>query len=140
MDRLGEERRPEFHGAGVDTRLLGDDNFLERCLSNSEKLPMRLAAQTLVDTVCRCYEISETELRSASQCRNASEARAVAGWLAQQFGYVTLSEAGEVVNRDVGSISSAVRRLSNRMKEVPELAERVRLLEVELKRLVILEA
>ena len=48
------------------------------------------------------------------------------GWLAQQSDCVTLSEVGKLVNRDVGSISSAVRRLSNRMREVPELAERVR--------------
>jgi len=140
LDGLGEERRPEFHGAGADTRLLGDDHFLEKCLSDSEKLPMRLTPQIFVDAVCRCYEISETELKSPSQCRNLSEARAVVGWLAQKFDCVTLSEVGAFVNRDVGSISSAVRRLSNRMSGVPELAERVRLLEAELGKLVILEA
>ncbi len=140
LDRLGEERRPEFHGAGVDSRLLGDVNFLEKCLSDSEKVPIRLALQIIVDTVCRNYEISETESKSPSQCRKVSETRAVVGWFAQKFGCVTLSEVGAFVNRDIGSISSAVRRLSNRMQEVPELAERVRLIEVELRQLVILEA
>jgi putative transposase len=72
------------------------------------------------------YGISETELKSPSQNRNISEARAVAGWLAQDLGCVTLSEVGRFVNRDVESISSAVRRLSDRMQEMPKLAERIR--------------
>ena len=52
----------------------------------------------LLELIRYCYEISETELKNASQCRNALEARAVAGWLAQKSGCVTLSEVGEVVN------------------------------------------
>lgn len=54
------------------------------------------------------------------------------GWLAHELGCVTLSEVGKLVNRDVGSISSAVRRLSNRMREEPELTERVRVIKVAL--------
>lgn len=128
LDGLEEEHRPEFHGIGDDTRLLGDDSFIEKCLSDSDGIPLRLAVREIADKVCHIHELTETELKSPSQCRNISEARAVVGWLAQELGCVTLSEVGKLVNRDVGSISSAVRRLSNRMREVPELAERVRLL------------
>jgi hypothetical protein len=39
------------------------------------------------------------------------------------LGSATLSDIGKIVNRDVGSIRSAVRSLSDRMQEVPELAE-----------------
>lgn len=126
LDGLGEEHRPEFYGTGEDSRLLGNDNFLEKCLSGTYGIPQRLTAREIVDKVCVLYEINETELKSPSQCRNISEARAVVGWLAQELGCVTLSEVGKLVDRDVGSISSAVRRLSNRMRELPELAERVR--------------
>jgi hypothetical protein len=48
------------------------------------------------------------------------------GWLAKEVGGVTLSAVAALVNRDVGSISSSVRRLSDRMQEFPELADRVR--------------
>ena len=140
LDGLKEEHRPEFHGIGEDTRLLGDDSFIEKCLSDSDGIPLRLTVREIADKVCHIYEITETELKSPSQCRNRSEARAVVGWLAQELGCVTLSEVGKLVNRDVGSISSAVRRLSNRMREVPELAKRVRLLKEGFNKLDILEA
>ena len=43
-------------------------------------------------------------------------------------GCVTLSDVGRYVNRDVGSISSAIRRLSERLLDRPELADRAKTL------------
>lgn len=131
LDGLGEEHRSEFHGIGRDTRLLGDDSFIDKCLSGLENIPTRLTVKEIIERVCSVYNIGETELKSQSQCRNISEARAVAGWLAQELRCVTLSEVGKVTNRDVGSMSSAVRRLSSRMREEPELEKRVRLMKDE---------
>jgi hypothetical protein len=133
LDGLGEEHRPEFHGTGEDTRLLGNVSFVEKCLFGSDGIPLRLTAREIIDRVCLLYEVTETELECQSQCRNISEARAVVGWLAREFGCATLSEVGKLVNRDVGSISSAVRRLTNRMREVPELAVRVQTLKESIK-------
>lgn len=130
LDGLGEEHRPEFHGGGEDSRVLGNDTFVDKCLSCLEEKPLRLTAQEVIDKVCRAYNIDETTLRRQSQQRVASEARAVVGWLARELGCVTLSDVGKLVNRDVGSISSSVRRLTDRMREVPELAERVQTLKV----------
>jgi len=126
LDGLEEEHRPEFHGTGEDTRFFGNDIFREKCLSCSDDLPRRLTVQEIAAKVCIGYGISEIELKSPSQNRKISEARAVVGWLARELGCVTLSEVGRLVNRDVGSINSAVRRLSDRMQEIPKLAEKVR--------------
>lgn len=132
MDGLGEEYRPEFHGGQKDSRLLGDDYFLDRCLSGSEMLPCHLSIQEIVDQVCRNYGIRADTLQEPSQRRIASEARAVVGWLARELRCCTLSDVGRLFKRDVGSISSAVRRLSERMYKDSELAERVALLKKEL--------
>ncbi len=48
------------------------------------------------------------------------------GWLAYESGCVNLSEVGRYVNRDVGSISSALRRMSERLQDRPELADRAK--------------
>ena len=80
---------------------------------------------------CRAYEVDESSIKSPSQNRIASEARSVLGWLARELDCATLSEVARIVNRDVGSISSAVRRLSQRMQKVPELGERVRSLKAD---------
>jgi len=128
LDGLGEEHRPEFHGGGEDSRLLGDDSFMDKCLASCGDTPLRLTTREIVDKVCQAYNIDEAALKMQSQQRVASEARAVIGWLARELGCATLSDVGKLVNRDVGSISSAVRRLSYRMQEETELAERVHLL------------
>jgi REP element-mobilizing transposase RayT len=125
LDGLGEEHRPEFHGGGEDPRLLGDDGFLDKCLFGTGGKPLRLTAKEIADKVCHAYHIDETTLKTQSQQRAISEARAVVGWLARELGCVTLSDVARHVNRDVGSISSAVRRLADRMQEVPVLADRV---------------
>jgi REP element-mobilizing transposase RayT len=134
LDGLGEEHRPEFHGGGEDPRVLGDDNFVDQCLSDSGGMRLRLTAKEIADRVCLAYNIDEGTLKTQSQQRVFSEARAVVGWLARELGCVTLSEVGKHVNRDVGSISSSVRRLSERMQEAPELAERVRSLKAALEK------
>ena len=126
---LTEGHRPEFHGKGrEDSRLLGDDSFLDKCLSRLPGAPVRLTVREVLESVCREYEIDETAIKSPSQNRKASEARAVLGWLAREFDCATLSEVGTLINRDVGSMSSGVRRLTERMQESSELAARVQLL------------
>lgn len=126
LDGLEEGHRPEFHGKGeADSRLLGDDSFQEKCLVGSDRLPLRLDAQEIVAKICRTYAIDESEIKTASQSRKNAEARAVAGWLARELGCGTLSEVGMLVNRDVGSMSSAVRRLSDRMANDPQLTVQI---------------
>lgn len=133
LDGLGEEYRPEFHGGREDSRLLGDDSFMDKCLASLGDIPLRLTTQEIVDKVCHVYNIDEATLKMQSQQRVASEARAVIGWLARELGCATLSDVGKFVNRDVGSISSSVSRLSYRMQEVKELADRVCLLKTAFK-------
>jgi hypothetical protein len=83
LDGLGEGHRPEFHGRGEeDSRLLGQDSFVDSCLSGAGGVPLRVTAQEIVDEVCRAYNIDAATLKTQSQQRAVSEARAVAGWLA----------------------------------------------------------
>lgn len=132
LDGLGEEHRPEFHGGGDDSRLLGDDNFMDRCLCCAPDKPVRITLQEIVNKVCQTYHIDEARLKAPSQERVTSEARAVVGWLAYNSGGITLSEVGRFLNRDVGSMSSSIRRLSGRIADDPELAKRVEILKDEL--------
>lgn len=133
LDGFGEGHRPEFHGKGeVDSRLLGDDTFLEKCLAGTGEMPHHLDLQDIVTKVCSAYGIDESALIAPSQDRVSSEARAVIGLLARDLSCATLSEVGRYVNRDVGSISSSVRRLSDRMVQAPQLADCVRSLKANL--------
>jgi len=51
LDGLGEKHRPEFHGGPEDSRLLGNDCFMEKCLSRSGEalMPVRITAREITD-------------------------------------------------------------------------------------------
>jgi putative transposase len=125
LDGIGDTQQVAFPHGGEDSRILGDDKFMEKCLSSSRSIPPRVTVKDIVDEVCLSYDIDEALLKMQTQQRNITEARAVVGWLARELDCATLTDVGKHVNRDGGSISSAVRRLSERLKNVPELAERV---------------
>lgn len=125
QDGLGEERRLEFHQGGEDSRLLGNDGFTEMCLAGSEYRPPHLRVEDISAVVCQAYGIDEAELRAPSQRRIASEARAMIGWLGRELECVTLSEVARHVHRDIGSISSAIGRLSERLRNSPGLRSRI---------------
>ncbi len=91
------------------------------------RMPLRLAVQEIADQVFIAYNIDEATLRSPSQ-QVALESRELVGWLVRELGCVNISEVGKHVNLDVGSISSSVRCLSDLMRAVEALANRVHLL------------
>ena len=128
LDGLAEKHRPEFYGGKEDLRVLGSDTFIEKCLAGSGGRHLRLTVKDITSAVCLAYNLDESTLKTKSQQRTISEARAMVGLLAHESGCVTLSDVGRYVNRDVGSISSAVRRLSERMQGLPELADRAKTL------------
>jgi chromosomal replication initiation ATPase DnaA len=99
-----------------------------KCLTGSAGNLAQLTAEDIASTMCLTYNIDEAQLHTQPQQRTVPKARAVEGWLDRELGCVTLSEVGRYVKRDVGSISSAVRRLSERLQDAPELADRVRTL------------
>ena len=69
--------------------------------------------------------MKEAELKWPGQRRVKSEVRAVVGWLAMEYGSVTLSEFGRRFNREFGTMSSAVRRLVDRAVDEKLLRERM---------------
>ncbi len=87
-----------------------------------------MAVQEIADQVFIAYNIDEATLRSPSQQGVALESRELVGWLVRELGCVNISEVGKHVNLDVGSISSSVRCLSDLMRAVEALANRVHLL------------
>jgi REP element-mobilizing transposase RayT len=126
QEGLGEGHREEFHKGGEDTRILGDDDFLDRIHSKSRlgraKVP---SIEIVIQTVGREYGVEEVELRTATQRRKLSEARAMVGWLTLTLECGTLTDAGHRVNRDVGTMSSAVQRLVDRSGREPALKQRM---------------
>jgi putative transposase len=124
-----EGQRPEYQkGSDADSRILGDDTFIEKVLGQKE--PMRRRSRVGLDEVmrqvCKQYSISEEDLRLSGRSRTISEARGVAAWLILESGVCRLAELGTVTGRDISTLSSAVNRLQKRARKDLRLAATVK--------------
>jgi len=121
-----EKYRNDFHRGGEDSRVLGNDSFIERVMS--EEAPGLTQAPSLdmiVSLVCEDYKLDEKTLRRRGQQRLVSEARATISWLAVECRSATLTEVGKRFDRDVGTMSSAVQRVVTRASKSKEAARRL---------------
>ena len=128
----GEGHRPEFHGGAEDTRVLGNDRFVEKVIGIGtvidRKTPPISLAQ-LVKGVCRTCGVKERDLTGPSRERTLSEARALLAWLALEHRVANLVEIGAHVNRDASTLSRAVSRLEAARRTDNAMARRMRKLE-----------
>ncbi|ADI85523.1 transposase [Geobacter sulfurreducens] len=127
-DRVKEGHREEFHGKGSsDSRVIGDDHFVEAILERADRLPLRRPGlDMVVEVIKRLYSLQEEELASPGQKRWAAEARGVAAWAVQEFSSATLTDLAKRFGRDVSSMSAAVRRLEQRRKTDQGIDERLK--------------
>ena len=91
---LSVRRRKERQA--YDQRVLGDDEFVKRVLSEANDLakenlrfrPNSMVLPSLAERVCRVQEVSLGELRSGSRRHEIMETRRVFSWLAvKELGY-----------------------------------------------------
>ena len=125
----GEGRRDDFHTGGADDgRVLGDSRFTRRTLNKPIAAPKTVTLDKLIQGVCKKYNLTEKKLASAGRARDASEARSVVGWLAQQHAHLTLTEVAKRFGRDVATLSHGVRRLGLKAQAFKPLAKKLEML------------
>jgi hypothetical protein len=83
MYGIAEGYSPEYHGAtGSDSRLLGDDVFVESVLRQAEQRKVSVVpVAKLLAAVCTSYNLTGSEITGGS--RLASEARSMSAWIAR---------------------------------------------------------
>jgi putative transposase len=117
--------REEYHrGSGIDSRILGDEDFIDRVLGErSIREKTRPSLDRIIVEICKHFHLNEKDFFVFGKDRKLSEARGMAGWLVMELGVGTLEELGRRTGRDVTTISSGVKRLQNRSKKDFKLAE-----------------
>jgi len=79
--------------------------------------------------VCHSYELEPAELLKRGRMRKPSEARAVVAWLVRKYGSETLTDVARKFDRDVATMSTAVRRLETKMIQSEKFRKMVTLME-----------
>lgn len=125
LDGMDEDYRAEFHCGFDDPRIVGDEAFTETALNAAEERAAKVTLATIVTHVCSIVNIEVSLLSTQTQARRIAAARAVIGWLARETGAASLTEVARGFNRDVGSMSSAVRRLEDCAAADVELRENI---------------
>ena len=118
MDALDEKHRPEFHQGGDDSRVLGEDHFLQQVMAQTDEVAVKISLDDLLAFVARAFEIDLRDLCSVSRKRNLTEARGVAAWLVAETGQHTLAELARCMHRDPSALSLQAKKVRERaMKE-----------------------
>ena len=118
----------EYHkGSETDSRILGDDHFIDRVLDREERRSKhRVSLDKIIREVCKSFSVKEEDFLVSGKDRSLSKARGMAAWLVMEYGVGTLGELSRRTGRDVTTLSSAAKRLQIRSKTDSHLAEKMR--------------
>lgn len=124
--RCDENHRPEFHGIDtVDSRVFGNDTFMQEVLKTEPEQSTTMTTDDILALTRKICGVTIEEMLSPGQGFKVSEARALAAWGVLSTNSGTLRELGEKLGRDVTSLSSAAKRLSERSRKVESVAEKI---------------
>ncbi len=118
---VGSEQPTPFHrGGDVDTRVLGEETFVNQVLSRAiTPVPKPPSLESIIQRICQAYGLSETQLTAIGQHRLPARARALAGYIAVQTGAASLTGVATRFQRDVATLSIGVRRLTDKLRAAP---------------------
>ena len=119
-----EGQRADFYGGGKDSRVIGNDSFLETVLGEPGSMTTP-ALPTITGTVCRNYRVQLETLQGKSRARQLAEARGVICWLAQRLEAASVSELAALFNRDISTMSRASANIDRKRAEDVDFRKKV---------------
>ncbi len=112
MDGIGEKRRNEFHIGTCEGRILGDENFTDDSFVKANQLRgCSFSLADVINAVCHRYVITAEQLKAPGKARPFSEARAVTALLVQESLWLSLTELGKILSRNIAPLGRSGRRL-----------------------------
>lgn len=126
-DGIGRAYGKRFHAGRVDSRVLGDDDFLEKVEEQDRRTDKKRKPQLngIVSRVCLEYNVREDDLRGKSRNRELVYVRGLIGYIASELGAASLKEVAEVFKRDPTALSKLVPKIKRGLKETEEQTSRV---------------
>ena len=106
-------QKEEFHrGTKGERRVLGENPFIEEVFRRAKQERKKTPSMgEVIRRVCEQYGVEEKELSAAGKNRRVSLVRGIIAWLILESGELTLTELSKRLNRDISTLSSAVKRL-----------------------------
>jgi len=125
-ERITEGRNDQFHTGGNDSRLLGEDCFVEEAMAKAQILfEIRPTITVIVEAVKMECGIDDEILCSRQRSRIGAEARTLIAWAVAEFSDGTISEVGRLFNRDVTTLSACIKRMTDKSRSDPKFAAKM---------------
>lgn len=105
-----------FYGNDKDSRVLGDDRFIEQ-VTGKKIETVKISLERIIKIVCEQNKITEKELTENNRNRMLAECRGIICWLAKKFDVASLSKIGISFNRDITTLSRIVNKIEKRVRE-----------------------
>ncbi|MBQ0746546.1 MAG: hypothetical protein KBT82_09030 [Marinobacter sp.] len=114
-------------GGKADSRVLGDDRFIEQTLGKPalSSISPSPSLDEIEQRVCVVCGVEQTELASPGRGRKLAQARGIIGWLAMQYGFGPLREVAECYHRDASSLTVAARKVYEKARASKEFRKQV---------------
>jgi len=115
MEGINETYRADFHQGGDDSRLLGEDRFLQQVMAQTDTdVAIKLSLDDLLASVAGAFEIDIAELCGPGRKRSIAKARGVAAWLVSETDQLTLAELARCMQRDPSALSLLAKKARER--------------------------
>jgi chromosomal replication initiation ATPase DnaA len=133
-ERITDGRRDEFHDERTaDSRIFGDDKFVDVVLTTAEARPERKpGVSEVIAIVKKLYGLSDDQLMSQGRERVSCEARGLAEWATLEFSSGKLVELANLLRRNSSTLTCAVRRIEKLHEQDASIAEKMGCLRKEL--------
>jgi len=126
MDGIRERYRADFHRGSDDTRVLGEDDFLQKVSSITKQVVAHdVSVGEVIAAVASVYEVETGVLCSPARNRSYTEARGVTAWVVTEIGRHTLTELAERMSRSLSALSLLEATVRNRIAVDKEFEAKV---------------
>jgi putative transposase len=111
-ERIGDRLTDQFLKGGIDSRLLGEESFVEEAMGKAQiRMEIKPTLEEIIEIVKGICAVDNEALYSLHRGRVAAEARALIAWGVAEYSDCTISETGRLFGRDVTTLSNSIMRL-----------------------------
>jgi len=106
--------------------MLGEEEFLEAVLTKTGLEPAeKPGIDAVIEAVEAIYGMTKGSLAHSGRSFKSAEARSMAAWAVRGLSDTTLTQLGQMLDRDVTTLSSSIGRMLLRAKSDKEVAMRL---------------
>lgn len=98
---------------------------MEREIQDSQQVPVKITVREIMGEVLQCWGGTVSEVLSKRRGRQESLLRAIVAYARCEVGGIALRETASDLGRDLSTVSLAVKRLAEKMREDRKLQKQV---------------